>query len=127
MYKTEFCVEVDNKPGQLAKVCAALKYTGTTVLGIATERIGNQTFIRLVVEKEEATRNALETAGFLFSEGKVVLKSFTNNLSGLYEIAQKFSASNVNIDSIYLVTTGANKVNFVFSTEKPRETAQLLG
>jgi len=127
MYKTEFCVEVDNTPGQFARVCAALKNNGIKVFGIVTERMGNQGFIRMIPEDEGITRTALDDAGLLFSETKVLVRSFTNDSTELYNLAQKLSSSNINIDSMYLVTSNKNKVNMVFSTENIQKTAQLLG
>jgi len=127
MYKTEFCVEVDNTPGQFARVCAALKNNGVKVFGIVTERMGNQGFIRMITEDEVIARTALDDAGLFFSENKVLVKSFTNDSHELYTLAQKLSSSNINIDSMYLVTSNKNKVNMVFSTENIQKTAQLLG
>ena len=126
MLTNQFVIELENKPGQLAKLCEALGSNNINLRAIATDRIGGQNFVRAIVDKEEKMRNVLDEQNYMYSENDVVLKTLDDKPNALTEIARKLGAGGVNIDAIYLLNRNPNKVSLVFALDNPEKGLSLL-
>ncbi len=126
MIANEFVIEMGNKPGELAKLCEIFGINGVDLKAITMDRTGTQTFLRLLVDKNETARKLLEENNAMFTENDVVVKSMEDSPNALTDAARKLGDGNVNIDAIYLLNKGANKVNLVFALNNPQKGAEIL-
>lgn len=126
MRGNEFVIEIDNRPGQLARVCELIGQNEINLKAIATDRVGNQTFVRLLVDKDKKMREMLDENDFIYAENEVIIKSISDKPNALTNVARKLGAAGVNIEAIYLLNKGQEKVNLIFSLDNPRKGAELL-
>jgi hypothetical protein len=122
MKTREFCIELEDKPGSLARVCSELGKGGINIKALTLDRIGNQVFLRVVPDDAKKTREVLGE-DYMFSETDVLIKSLDDKPGALAKTAEKLSGKGVNIDAIYLLSSG-KKSNVVFvldNVDKGRE------
>ncbi|MCK4326893.1 MAG: hypothetical protein KAW41_00270 [Candidatus Diapherotrites archaeon] len=126
MIANEFVIELDDSPGELARVCELLGKNGVNLKAIATDRVGHQRFIRIVVDNDKKVMQLLEDGDFMFTANDVVIKSVADKPNSLTEIARKLGKQGVNIEAIYMLSRGNDKVNLVFSLDNAQRGAEIL-
>ncbi len=127
MLVTEFVVEVENSPGQLAKVARALGGKGINIRAITTERIGGRGYIRFVVDNEEEARKTLDEGGYLYTEMPAILKVLDDKPNTLGEIAHALAREGINIEALYLGTGRNGKAEVVFVLDDVVAGRRILG
>ncbi len=127
MIVTEFVVEVENTPGQIAKVARSLGGKGVNIRAITTERIGSRGYIRFVVDNEKKAREALDEDGYFYTEGPVILKAFDDRPNTLGEVAHALAREGVNIEALYLGTGKSGKAEIVFVLDDVVAGRRVLG
>lgn len=126
MIANEFVIEIEDKPGELAKLCEILGSKGINLKAITVDRIGTQTFVRLLVDKNKRAKEILEENNAIFTENDVIVKSLEDKPNALTEVARKLGKANVNIESLYLLNRNGQKVNIVFAVDNPQKGAEVL-
>ena len=126
MKANEFVIEMGDKPGELAKICDILGRNQVNIKAITTDRQGGQTFLRILVDKNDKAREALEAKDSIFTENEVIVKTLIDKPNALMEVARKLGAAGVNIDAIYILNKGGDKVNVVFALDNPQKGADIL-
>jgi hypothetical protein len=63
---------VENKPGELAKICEALGNNGVNIKAIASERHHSRPQIRIVTDDEATTQSLLKKTGVTFELKNVI-------------------------------------------------------
>lgn len=126
MIANEFVVEINDKPGQLAKLCELIGTNDINIKAITTGRQGGQTFVRLLVDKDDKLRKALDAGKMVYSEDTALIKTVSDKPNALTEIARKLGAAGVNIDAIYVLNRGTSKVNLVLALDNPEKGADII-
>ena len=63
-----FLVELENKPGELARVTEAIAAKGIDINGVSGSTCGSSGSVALMTDNDDATRTALQAAGVKFRE-----------------------------------------------------------
>ena len=126
MRANEFVIELDNKPGQLARICEMAGQNNINLKAITTDRTGNQIFVRMVVDKDEEMRDVLDGNDVVYNENEVIIKSLPNKPNALTIAARKLGAAGVNIEAIYLLDKKEERANLVFALDNPKQGAEIL-
>lgn len=121
----EFIVEVENKPGALATLCVELGKSNINIKGLTVDRMGSQTFIRLVTDDETKTEGMLEKSGYMYSDSTVLIQTLTDQPKQLASIAQRLAKENINIDAVYLMGNGTRS-NVAFALSNVKRGAEIL-
>ncbi|HUS56710.1 MAG TPA: ACT domain-containing protein [Thermoplasmata archaeon] len=100
----EFDVYVQNKPGELAKVCELMGANGVNIKAIASERAQSKPQIRIVTDDEATARAALSKAGIPHELKDVIHLKIIDRPGELGKIARKLARVMVNVDSIYILS-----------------------
>ncbi len=127
MLATEFVVEVENSPGQIAKVARALGGKGVNIRAIATERIGGRGYIRLIVDDIEKAKDVLETGGYIYTEMPAIVKLLDDKPNILGNIAHELARNGVNIEALYMGTGRGGKAEMVFILDDVVAGRRILG
>ncbi len=107
----EFDVYVQDKPGELAKVCEMLGNQGVNIKAIASERALDRPMIKIVTDDEATAKAALARSGIVFGLRDVVAVKMPDRPGELGKTARKLARAMVNVDSIYILgRDGANTV-----------------
>jgi len=108
----DIVIEVENKPGELAKIAAAVSDAGVNLAG-ATFIGGEHTAeLHILVPHVEPVRHALSIthADFHVRDHEVVVVEVEDNPGVLADLTREIADKGVNIDTIYVATN--NRVVF---------------
>jgi hypothetical protein len=109
----DLLIEVDNKPGELARVAAAISDAGVNISAATCTSPSDVAALHILVKHPEAAKHALATAGVTITrEREVVVVDADDQPGVLADVARKVAASGVNLDLLYLAT----KTRIVFGS-----------
>lgn len=99
--KKQFTVCLENKPGELARVCSALKRAKVNLLAISVADSSDSCLVRLVPNNTARARGALSKIGLRVCSRDVVAVPLANRPGALGEVSAKLSKAKINIDYAY--------------------------
>src|SRR6201981_618416 len=94
---TQLAVFLSNRPGTLARVCAALAEAGINIHALAISDTVDHSVVRMVVSDPTKALMLLGETGVLALENDVLLIESDNEPGTLAKIADRLSQANVNI------------------------------
>jgi hypothetical protein len=98
---TDLTIEVEDRPGELAKLGEAMGQAGVNIEGISGDAQAAKR-LHVLVEDEAAARRALEEAGISIVGGREVLVVEVEDRPGtMGEVARKLADAGVNVDLAY--------------------------
>jgi hypothetical protein len=98
---TEFRMEVENKPGQLAAVIKHLGYEGVNLRGILVAEEQNRAVIRLVTADPVKAQRVLKEAEVEFTTEKALAVEIPDRPGALYKVTGVLANEDINIDYVY--------------------------
>jgi len=98
---TQLAVFLENRPGTLARVCAALGEEKINIQAISTSDTVDHTVVRMVVSDHRRAIFLLEERGTLVVESEVLMIEAQNSPGFLAGIAQRLAKGRVNIEYLY--------------------------
>ncbi len=110
---SDLVIEVENKPGALAKVAAAISDAGVNISAATCTRPADMAALHILVKNPEAAKHALATAGVTVTgEREVVVVDADDRPGVLADLARKVAEAGINLDLLYLAT----KTRIVFGS-----------
>jgi hypothetical protein len=122
----EFDVYVQNKPGELAKVCEMLGNQGVNIKAIASERALDRPMIKIVTDDETTAKAALARSGILFDLRDVVAVKMPDRPGELGKTARKLARAMVNVDSIYILGRDGSNTVIAFTVDNIQKAESVL-
>lgn len=113
----EFDVYVQNKPGELAKVCELLGNQGVNIRAISSERTNDRPMIKVVTDDEATTKSALARSGIAYDLRDVISVKMPDRPGELGKVARKLAKSMVNVDSIYILGKDGAMTDIAFTVD----------
>ena len=102
---TDLLIEVDNEPGALARVAAAISDAGVNISAATCTRPGESAALHILVKHPEAAKHALATAFVtVTAEREVVVVEAEDRPGVLADLARKVAKAGVNLDLLYVAT-----------------------
>jgi len=109
----QFCVVLENRPGQLAKLSAALARAKVNIQAISVADTADCCLVRFVAEPVAKARQALKRLGAAYCQQPVVVVRLPNEPGQLAVLADKLARAGVNIDYLYGSAAGAGQESIV--------------
>jgi hypothetical protein len=108
----DIVIEVENKPGELAKLAAAVSDAGVNLAAATFTGTGDAAQLHILVKHAEPVRHALAIthADIHPMEREVVVVDMGDNPALLGDLAREIGDAGVNIDTVYVATN--NRVVF---------------
>jgi hypothetical protein len=101
----DLVIEVENEPGQLARVARAISDAGVNIAAATYSGPGGMTAMHILVPHAEAARHALATANLaVTSEREVVVVEVHDQPGELADLAATIAEAGINIDLVYVAT-----------------------
>lgn len=122
----EFDVFVQDKPGELARVCEILGSSGVNIKAIASERANSRSTIRIVTDDETTTASSLSRNGIKYDLRDVMVVGLEDRPGELGKVARKLARSMVNVDSIYILHKNNGTTDMALTVDKPAKAKQAL-
>ena len=113
----EFSVKVSNRPGQLATLSREMATAGVNIEALAAITLGDEGFVKLVVDNEVAARRVLNDAGMSFEERRVISAVLHDEPGVLADMAEALSNTGVNIEAMYLLHSSAEGLHFAVAVD----------
>ncbi len=98
---TQLSVTLENKPGQAAKLAAALARAKVNIEAISVVDAADVGVVRLVTSSNAKAKAALRRAGMNVVQQPVVIARLPNEPGALAAAAKKLAAAGVNISYLY--------------------------
>lgn len=97
----QLTVRCENRPGTLAQIAAVMGEVDVNILGFLLATSGTRGQVKLIVDDVKKAKEALEDAGFLYSEQVVLHAKLANAPGALGRFAATLAARRINITSGY--------------------------
>jgi len=111
LIETDLLIEVENKPGALAAVAAAISDAGVNISAATCTRPGDTARLHILVKHPEAAKHALATALVTVTSQREVVV-IDDRPGVLADLARTVAAAGVDLDLLYLAT----KTRIVFGS-----------
>jgi hypothetical protein len=107
----DLVIDVENRPGALAEVAAAISDAGVNIAAATCIGPGNTAELHILVPHAEAVRHALGISHLAITrEREVVVVEVDDRPGVLADLTRKISAAGVDLDLVYVATR--NRVVF---------------
>lgn len=122
-----FMVDIQDQPGELARVTEAIAQKGINITGFTGATAGGRGAVMLITNDEEGTRRALADAGYQVTESELVTASLEHRPGSLAATARKLADAGINISGAMPVGMSEGKVSIAFATDQPAKARDLIG
>jgi hypothetical protein len=102
---TQIAVFLSNRVGELREVLRKLGSAQVVVHALSIDESVDYAVLRLVVDKVEASKQALKGAGFAVSESTLLAVELLDDQTGLLTICQALISAEINIHYAYPMFT----------------------
>jgi len=121
-----FLVELENKPGELARVTEAIAAKGIDINGVSGSTCGSSGSVALMTDNDAATKTALGDAGVKFREMEVTQAAVGVAPGSLAKVCRRLAEGGVNIEAMMPTGMEGNHVMIAFVTGDPAKARQIL-
>ena len=122
----QFDVYVQNKPGELAKICEMLGSHGVNIKAIASERAASRPMIKIVTDDEATTKSALARTGIAYDIREVIAVKMADKPGELGKVARRLAKGMVNVDSIYIIGKEGSMTDIAFTVDNTQKALEIL-
>jgi hypothetical protein len=101
----DLVIQVENEPGALARVAAAVSDAGVNLSAATCTRAGDMADLHILVKHPEAAKHALRISGLVVTgEREVVVVEADDRPGALADLARSIAEAGVNLDLVYVAT-----------------------
>jgi hypothetical protein len=123
----QLSVFLENRPGTLAAMCAALAEQEVNLLAMTVSDTVDHAVVRMVVDRPEEALQILGESGILVVTNDVLIIEVPNYPGALAEMAQRLAKKRINIEYAYCTTAeGQEEGALVLRTHDPEGAMQAL-
>jgi hypothetical protein len=102
---TDLVIEIENEPGALAKVAAAVSDAGVNLAAATCVGNGERAELHILVPHAEAVRHALAITNVAVTrQREVVVVDVEDRPGELADIARRVAKEGINLDLVYVAT-----------------------
>lgn len=102
---SDLLIRVENEPGMLAKVAAAVSDAGVNLSAATCTKPGDSADLHVLVKHPEAAKHALAIAGLaVTAEREVVVVDVDDRPGALADLARRVADAGVDLDLVYVAT-----------------------
>ncbi|HKG58065.1 MAG TPA: ACT domain-containing protein [Candidatus Limnocylindrales bacterium] len=121
-----FLVDLENRPGEFARVAEALGKKGVNITGITGTTCGTSGRVALITSDDAQTRTALGETKCKFKEIEAVETTLRDEPGALAKIARRLADAGVNIDAIMPTGTTGKDITVQFLTDNPTKAREAV-
>jgi hypothetical protein len=122
-----FIVELENRPGELARVTEAIAEKGINITGASGATVGSQGALSIITNDESGTRSALQGVGCTFREIALVSASLEDRPGTLAAAARRLGDAGVNIETLFMTGMEGGKIQVAIGVSDAAAARNALG
>ncbi len=127
MYIKQLTVFLENRTGRLGEVLGVLKNSNVNIVSMSLADTSDFGLLRLLVDKPEAGKEALQNEGFSAMLTDVLGVRLSHKVGKLQELLEVICKSDINVEYMYALSTGTEDASVVIKTSELDKAAELLG
>jgi hypothetical protein len=121
-----FLIELDNKPGELARVAESIAAKGVNITAISGSACGDGGNVALMADDEAATRAVLQQGSFTVREIEAVEAPLPHVPGTLARASRRLADAGINIEAVLTTGMQGNEVTVAFVTANPARAKEIL-
>lgn len=122
----ELNIQLENRPGTLAKLCNALGNRKVNILAFQASTEERRSQVHLVVDNPATAKTVLSAEGLTYTENDVAQITLQNRPGALARVAGRLGEANININYAYSGIDASNNALLFFGVSEIGRAAQLL-
>ena len=121
-----FLVDLENKPGSLARVAEAIAAKGINIEGISGTTGDTSGRVAIVTSDEGATRTVLTEAKASFKEVEATEASMRHAPGTFAKAARRLADAGINVEAVFPTGMQGQDVSVAFVTDQPAKAKEVL-
>ena len=121
-----FLVELENKPGALARIAEAIAAKGVDITGVAGAACGDSGRAAIMTSDASATRTALGEIGATYTEMEATDTALRDQPGTLAKAARRLADERINIEAVMPIGMEGNEVHVAFITDDAARAREVL-
>ena len=123
----EVTAYLENKPGRLAKICAALAHEKINIRALSVMDTHERSVLRLVVDQLDPTKRVLTSLGVEYTTAEVLAVEMDNRPGALTHMLEMLAEEHINIEYAYASGASAPGRSLgIFHTNNPKRALHVL-
>ena len=123
----QFVVHIEDSPGALSRLTHELAVRRIDIHHLAGIGAGATGYVILTVDDDDATREALASAGYTFEEGQPLMVVVDDRPGALAEVTEKLAGAGVNIHSLLAQGRRAGRTELALTVDDVAAARAALG
>jgi hypothetical protein len=121
-----FLVDLENKPGALAKLAEALGAKGVNITGVSGASCGDSGRAAITTADDATARTVFQSLKMPFKEYEATEVSMAHTPGSLGKAARRLADAGVNIEAILPTGMSGNNINLAFVTNNASKAREIL-
>ena len=109
----QLAIFMDNRPGMLARSCAALAKAKINILALSILDTVDHAIIRMVVDKPKEAEDVLSAMHAMVQRRDVVFMDVPNEVGALAKIAEQLAEAGINLEYAYCTAAANNSAGAI--------------
>ncbi|MGH2427872.1 MAG: ACT domain-containing protein [Candidatus Limnocylindria bacterium] len=122
-----FVVELDNRPGELARLAELCADKGINIIAISAAATGSSGAIGIATNDEAGTRSALDAASISYREIELVSAGLEDRPGTLAQATRRLADAGVNIELVMATGRSGSRVDVAFGVDDATKAREALG
>jgi len=122
----QFVIQVDNKPGEMARLAEQLAARNVDLRAIGGGGLGETGHFIMTTADDEAARQVLQNGGWTFLEGESLLAEVDDRPGGMARLARELSDAGVNVLGHLFIGRWSDRATFAFVVDDPDKARPIL-
>ncbi len=122
----QFVVQVDNKPGEMARLAEEMAAAGVDLRAIGGGGLGDYGHFIMTTADDDTARSVLERGQWVFYEGESLLAEVDDRPGGMAHIARDLADAGVNVLGHLFIGRWSDRATFAFVVDDPEKARPIL-
>ena len=122
----QFVVQVDNKPGEMARLAEQMAAAGVDLRAIGGGGLGDFGHFIMTTADDDTARSVLQDGAWVFHEGESLLAEVDDRPGGMARIARELADAGVNVLGHLFIGRWSDRATFAFVVDDPEKARPIL-
>ncbi len=122
----QFVIQVDNKPGEMARLAEQLAARNVDLRAIGGGGLGETGHFIMTTADDDTARTVLEDGGWTFFEGESLLAEVDDRPGGMARLARELSDAGINVLGHLFIGRWSDRATFAFVVDDPDKARPIL-
>ena len=122
----QFVIQVDNKPGEMARLAEQLAARNVDLRAIGGGGLGETGHFIMTTADDDGARAVLVDGGWTFVEGESLLAEVDDRPGGMARLARELSDAGINVLGHLFIGRWSDRATFAFVVDDPDKARPIL-